>query len=172
MLPKLTLIIGGVASGKSSHGETLAEAARKSRLYIATAQAHPDDGEMVTKIRAHKARRGVGWTTVEAPFDPGPALEKPGADVVLLDCASMWLTNHLLAGSDLEVKVPELLEALTNCPVPVIVVSNEVGLGGVEANALARRFAKAQGQLNANLAAQADRVVLVTAGLPLTLKGG
>lgn len=166
-LPKLTLVIGAAASGKSCFAEGLL-APYPTRLYVATAQAY--DAEMRAKIADHIARRGAGWRTIEAPLDLPAALQ--GADApVLLDCVSMWLSNHLLADSDLTAQTDALLTALARCAVPVVAVTNEVGAGIVPDNALARAFRNAQGQLNQRLAAQADAAVLVSAGLPLWLKG-
>lgn len=170
MVADFTLILGGVSSGKSLYAEGLAEAAGRNRLYIATADV--GDEEIRAKVAAHQARRGPGWTTVEAPLDLSGALAgASGSDVVLIDCLSMWLSNHLLAKADLGALCDDLVSTLGACPCPVIAVSNEVGLGGIEANALARAFARAQGMLNQRLASEADRVVLVTAGLPVVLKG-
>jgi len=170
MLPALTLVTGGIASGKSAFAEALAERADGDLLYIATSEA--GDAEMAAKIAAHRARRGRRWRTAEAPLDIAPALEtasRPGA--VLIDCATMWLANHLGAGTDAG-SLPDRLKAdLAKCPVPVIVVTNEVGLGGISENAAQRAFANAQGRLNAALAESADLVIFVAAGLPMVLKG-
>ncbi|MAM62729.1 bifunctional adenosylcobinamide kinase/adenosylcobinamide-phosphate guanylyltransferase [Maritimibacter sp. UBA3975] len=170
-LPPLTLIVGGAASGKSAYAERLMEATGRPMIYVATAQAF--DEEMRAKIEAHKARRGAGWTTVEAPLDLAAALEASDPDAaVLVDCATLWLTNHLLADHDLASAEAALVEGLVACPAPVVVVTNEVGAGIVPDNALSRRFRAAQGRLNQTLATHADRVVTVIAGLPLALKGG
>jgi adenosylcobinamide kinase/adenosylcobinamide-phosphate guanylyltransferase len=170
MLPHLTLILGGAASGKSTFAETLATDSGHNRIYIATAQSHDD--EMRAKIARHQHLRGTGWTTIEEPLElPTHLAALAATDVVLLDCATMWLTNHLLAESDLETAQSLFLNALANCPAHVIVVSNEVGSSVVPENALARRFREAQGRLNQAIAAQSDLVVTVIAGLPLTLKG-
>lgn len=167
MAGPLILVIGGAASGKSEFAETLVCGLGETRLYLATAEA--GDDEMAAKIATHAARRGAGWRVVEAPLDPAPALRGPHP--VLFDCATMWLTNHLMAGSDLELAREALLEALTASPAPVAVVTNEVGQGIVPADALTRRFREAQGRLNIALAARADCVVQVVAGLPNVLKG-
>ncbi len=171
MHPGITLVLGGAASGKSDYAEALALHSGRTRIYLATAQAL--DAEMRRKIDRHMARRGAGWTTIEAALDPGPALRRMTPDqVCLLDCATLWLSNRMAAGSDLDAAQAELLDALGACRAELIVVSNEVGHGIVPDNALARRFREAQGRLNIALAARAGRVVQVIAGLPLALKGG
>ena len=138
--------------------------------YVATAEAWDD--EMRARIAAHRLGRGDDWTTVEAPLDLAKALaDIPASDIVLVDCATLWLTNHMLADHDLDRESLLLLDALSSCPAPVIIVSNEVGWGIVPDNALARRFRDAQGRLNQQLAAQAGRVIGVMAGLPMGLKG-
>ncbi len=174
-VPKLsdasfTLVLGGAASGKSSFAEGLCFQTEKPRCYIATAQAFDD--EMRAKISDHQAQRGAAWTTIEAPIDVAGALRSCPADsVVLLDCATLWLSNLLLADEDVQGAGPALCAAIADCPAQVIVVSNEVGHGVVPDNALARQFRNAQGRLNQSLAAQAGTVVQVIAGLPQVLKG-
>jgi adenosylcobinamide kinase/adenosylcobinamide-phosphate guanylyltransferase len=169
-LPPLSLVIGGAKSGKSALAEALVRGTGRPRLYIATAQAW--DAEMQAKIAQHRADRGQGWTTVEEPRQLAPVLAAVPADqVVLLDCATLWLSNHLLAGADLDAEATGLLRALAACAPPVVVVSNEVGWSGVPDNALARGFQNAQGRLNQRLAAAAGLVVAVIAGLPMVLKG-
>jgi adenosylcobinamide kinase / adenosylcobinamide-phosphate guanylyltransferase len=170
MLPKLTLVMGGAASGKTAWAEALVLQSGKAPVYLATAQAW--DAEMTAKIVRHRAIRGGLWHTVEAPLDLTPALQAATADqAVLLDCATLWLSNHLLAGHDLAAQGQALQGALAHCAAPVVVVSNEVGAGIVPENALARQFRQAQGELNQTLAARAGLVVAVMAGLPLLLKG-
>jgi adenosylcobinamide kinase / adenosylcobinamide-phosphate guanylyltransferase len=170
LLPALTLVIGGAKSGKSKLAERLCQVSGRPRQYIATAQAFDD--EMHAKIAAHQKQRGAGWQTIEEPLRVDQTLcHSTAGAVVLLDCATLWLTNHLLAGSDLEAEQTALLRALATCAAPVVVVSNEVGWSVVPENRLARQFSNAQGQLNQRLAAQADLVVAVMAGLPMTLKG-
>ncbi|MEY3307555.1 MAG: hypothetical protein RLZZ413_1593 [Pseudomonadota bacterium] len=127
---------------------------------------------MRERIATHRQDRGEGWETVDAPLDLAGALAAVPADAaVLVDCATLWLTNHMLAEHDLALETGRLLAALAACAAPVVVVSNEVGWGIVPDNALARRFRDAQGRLNQQMAAQADLVVGVMAGLPFALKG-
>lgn len=170
MLPELTLVLGGAASGKSAFAEGLAMATGRPRIYLATAQIL--DEEMRLKVEKHKKMRGDGWQTIEAPLDLAPPLRAAGTEyVILLDCVTMLLSNHLLAGNDPTAAGTALMDALAGCAAPVIIVSNEVGLSVVPENALARRFVNAQGAFNQRLAAQAGLVVNVTAGLPQVLKG-
>ena len=169
-LPPLTLVVGGARSGKSAFAERLVTANGCARRYVATAEAW--DEEMRERIALHQHDRAGDWTTVEAPLDLPAALAlcEPG-EAVLIDCATLWLTNHLLADHDLPAQTESLIDALAACPAPVVVVSNETGWGIVPDNALARRFRDAQGRLNQRLAAEAALVVTVIAGLPLVLKG-
>lgn len=169
-LPPLTLVIGGARSGKSRFAESLIGAALCPRRYIATAQGWDD--EMRDRIAQHRADRGADWTTVEAPHDLPAAIATATADeAVLIDCATLWLTNRMLADADMSGETQRLLSSLAGCAAPVVVVSNEVGWAIVPENALARAFRDEQGRLNQRLAAQADLVVAVIAGLPLVLKG-
>lgn len=170
MLPQLSLILGGASSGKSAFAENLVTNQNGRYVYLATAQAF--DEEMTAKITRHKSDRGTGWTTIEAPLDiPAAINDIRETDIVLLDCATLWLSNHILADSDLVVEQNRLLTALNNCAAPVVVVSNELGQGIVPDNAMARQFRDAQGKLNQRLAAESTLVVMVTAGLPIVLKG-
>jgi adenosylcobinamide kinase / adenosylcobinamide-phosphate guanylyltransferase len=170
LLPALSLVIGGARSGKSTFGERLVTATARPRRYIATAEAWDD--EMRDRIARHRADRGPAWTTVEAPLALAPALAaaQPG-EAVLVDCATLWLTNHLLADHDLDAETTALCAALATCRAPVVIVTNEVGWGIVPENALSRAFRDAQGRLNQRLAAEAGLVITVIAGLPLVLKG-
>ncbi|MBL4926620.1 bifunctional adenosylcobinamide kinase/adenosylcobinamide-phosphate guanylyltransferase [Fuscibacter oryzae] len=166
--PRVSLVVGGARSGKSRLAEGLVRAAGLPLTYIATAQAWDD--EMAARIAQHRDDRGGGWQTVEAPRDLCGALA--GAQgAVLVDCATLWLTNVMLAEGDLGTEVAAVLAALQAHPGPVVVVSNEVGWGIVPENALARRFRDEQGRLNQQIAALADLVVGVMAGLPMVLKG-
>lgn len=167
-MSQVTFVLGGAGSGKSLFAERLVTAAPGPWLYLATAEAR--DAEMRAKIDTHQARRGAGWELAEAPHDPAAVLA--GATMpVLLDCATLWLTNRLLAEADLAAESAALVAALGAAQAPVTVVSNEVGQGIVPADALSRRFRAAQGALNQQLAAIADTAILVVAGLPMVLKG-
>jgi adenosylcobinamide kinase/adenosylcobinamide-phosphate guanylyltransferase len=169
-LMPVTLILGGARSGKSRHGEALVESQPGPCVYLATAEA--GDAEMAARIAAHRARRGARWTTVEVPLDLVGALElAAGPDrAVLVDCLTLWLSNLLGAGRDVTGECARLLAALPGLAGPVVFVSNEVGQGVVPDNALARAFVDRAGRLHQDLAAAADRVIFMTAGLPMDLK--
>jgi len=166
-LPRVTLILGGARSGKSRYAETLI--GERPATYIATAEAR--DAEMAERIRHHRARRGSNWTTREAPLDLAGALaaEDQGR-AMLIDCLTLWLSNLLEAKHDPDREAATLIARLPAITAPVIFVANEVGLGIVPDNALARAFRDHAGRLNQRIAAAADRVVFVAAGLPLILK--
>lgn len=169
-LPSLTLVVGGARSGKSRFAEGLVTATGRRRRYIATAEAWDD--EMRDRIAQHQRDRGEDWITVEAPLElPGALAMASRDEVVLVDCATLWLTNHLLAEHDILTQTEDLVAALATCPSPVVIVSNETGWGIVPENPLARRFRDEQGRLNQRLAHAAGLVVTVIAGLPMVLKG-
>ncbi len=165
----LTLVLGGARSGKSRYAESLVTALPRPWIYVATAQAL--DHEMAARIRAHRARRGAGWTTVEAPRDLAAALSSHRGAPILVDCLTLWLSNLMMADAQVDAEIDRLGEALARAAAPVVLVANEVGSGIVPDNALARRFRDLQGGLNQRIAALADRVVLLVAGLPLFVKG-
>jgi len=170
MLPRLSFVLGGAASGKSLFAEKLISQADAPKVYLATAQAF--DVEMKDKIAAHQVQRGAGWVTIEEPLNIADVLaDLPDGHVVLVDCATLWLTNVLMAEQDVTAMSQEFCAALVGCSAKVVVVSNEVGHGIVPDNALSRRFRNAQGRLNQMIAAEADYVVNVVAGLPMVLKG-
>ena len=169
-LPPVTLVLGGARSGKSRHAEELVETSGLACYYLATGSA--GDGEMAARIAAHQARRGEHWTLHEEPLALAATVQLITGDkrAVLVDCLTLWLTNLMLADRDLSVETDGLIAALATCSGPVVLVSNEVGQGVVPMNAMARALVDATGALHQRLAAIADRVDLVTAGLPLTLK--
>ncbi len=169
-LPRVTLVLGGARSGKSRFAEGLIAAHPGRPVYLATAQA--GDAEMAERIRRHRARRGAGWTTIEEPLDLLRALASATRDnaAVLVDCLTLWLSNLMAAGRNVESETQTLVEALPRLGAPVVFVSNEVGLGIVPDNALARAFRDHAGFLNQAAAAAADRVYFIAAGLPLLLK--
>ncbi|MBV8751879.1 MAG: bifunctional adenosylcobinamide kinase/adenosylcobinamide-phosphate guanylyltransferase [Hyphomicrobiales bacterium] len=165
----LTLVLGGARSGKSRHAEALVTALPKPWLYIATGE--PRDNEMAARIAEHRARRGSHWQTIEAPRDLPAALALvPAGAGVLVDCLTLWLSNVMLAGADVESEAARLEQSLVGRTGPVVLVANEVGLGIVPENALARRFRDAAGRLNQHLAGLADGVVLLVAGIPMKVK--
>jgi len=166
---RLTLVLGGARSGKSRHAESLITALPPPWIYVATAQGLDD--EMARRIAEHRARRSDGWQTVEAPRHLALALhDAPGGAPILIDCLTLWLSNLLLADADIDRECDRLDAALCRRSGPVVLVANEVGLGIVPDNALARRFRDAAGRLNQQMAARADSVVFVAAGIPLQLK--
>ena len=164
----LTLILGGARSGKSRHAERLVTALPPPWTYIATAQAFDD--EMRARIAEHRSRRGSGWRTAEAPLDVPEALSARPGQPVLVDCLTLWLTNLMLAGRDVAAATEALEAALRQREALTVLVSNEVGLGIVPENALARAFRDEAGRLHQRLAARADRVLFMVAGLPMVVK--
>jgi adenosylcobinamide kinase/adenosylcobinamide-phosphate guanylyltransferase len=172
VLPAITLVLGGARSGKSRYSEILIETAGDSGTYCATAEA--GDAEMAVRIAAHRARRGPFWHTIEAPLALAPAIAAHAhADrPLLIDCLTLWLSNVLGAGRGIDTETAALVAALRGAEGPVVLVANEVGLGLVPETPLGRQFRDAAGWLNQEIAALADRVVFVAAGLPLVLKGG
>ena len=168
-LPPLTLILGGARSGKSAFAEALL-GDHAEPVYLATAEIKDD--EMADRIRHHRLRRGARWATVEEPFDLTGALathSRPGRPL-LVDCLTLWLSNLLLGDAPVEAEIRRLTDTLPALPGPVVLVSNEVGLGIVPDNPLARSFRDHAGRLNQAVAACCQHVVFVAAGLPLILK--
>ena len=165
----VTFVLGGARSGKSRFAEGLLAGA-SPRTYLATAEA--GDAEMAARIADHRARRGAGWRTLEAPLDLVPALARAtaGGGAVLVDCLTLWLSNLMAAGRDPAAAGEALVAALPALPGTTVLVSNEVGLGIVPDNALAREFRDRAGWLHQAVAGVAQRVYWVAAGLPLLLK--
>ena len=172
--PGHVLLLGGVRSGKSAWAQRLARRSGKAVRFIATATA--DDDEMAERIKRHQAERPDDWTLIEEPDDLVGAIESASGsgDCLLIDCLSLWLSNRIekVDADDLNAAGAELAEAVADYDGPLILVSNEVGLGGVAMNRLARRYADALGRLNQQLAARCERVAVTMAGKLLPLKGG
>lgn len=168
-IPHLTLVLGGARSGKSRHAEALVEACPQPWAYLATAQAW--DEEMRQRIAEHRARRPQGWETIDVPIALPEAIRAlPAGRPTLVDCLTLWLTNLILGEADIEAATRELMAACESARGPLVMVSNEVGLGIVPENALARRFRDEAGRLHQSLAARAGRVVFMVAGLPMQVK--
>ncbi len=168
-VPKLTLVVGGARSGKSRYAESLIAALPPPWGYVATAE--PRDDEMAARIAEHRARRGPAWKTIEAPHEVAEAVVLCQPMPVLIDCLTLWLSNMMLEGADIDAEVGRLERALEAAAAPVALVANEVGFGIVPDYPLGRKFRDLQGTLNQRIASRADRVVLMVAGLPLAIKG-
>lgn len=167
----IIFVLGGARSGKSRFAEERTRACTtKELIYIATAECR--DAEMESRIALHRSRRGADWRTIEAPYRLAEtvAMESRGNRAILVDCLTLWLTNHLLADADLDTEGNRLCSTLSATEGPVVLVSNEVGLSIVPENALARRFRDEAGRLNQRVASVADEAWFVAAGLPLRLK--
>jgi adenosylcobinamide kinase / adenosylcobinamide-phosphate guanylyltransferase len=166
--PLVTFVLGGARSGKSRYAEQVVTEQPGPWTYIATAQ--PFDDEMRDRIAIHRQRRGAGWSTIEAPIALVEALAQAGPSPVLVDCLTLWLTNVMLAGHDVIAGLSELEEAIERRATPTVLVSNEVGLGIVPETPLGRQFRDMAGLVNQRIAALADRVVFMVAGLSMTVK--
>jgi adenosylcobinamide kinase/adenosylcobinamide-phosphate guanylyltransferase len=169
-LPPITLVLGGARSGKSRHAEALVEAQPGACIYLATAEA--GDAEMAERIARHRERRGPRWETVEEPLELAAALSEvagPGR-AVLVDCLTLWLSNLLAAERDPVAETARLAACLNNIPGPAVLVSNEVGLGVIPDNALARAFIDHAGRLHQALGEAAQSVRFLAAGQVLHLK--
>lgn len=169
---KLTLVLGGARSGKSRFSEDIVLHSAGSPVYIATATAY--DQEMRDRIHKHKSDRAEGgWKTVEEPLDLAAAISanaQPG-NAILVDCLTLWLSNLMMDGRDIDPEFDRLIDCLKTVSCPVVCVSNEVGMGIVPENALARAFRDHTGRLHQLIAAEAENVVMMVAGLPLSAKG-
>jgi adenosylcobinamide kinase/adenosylcobinamide-phosphate guanylyltransferase len=169
-LPPVSLVLGGARSGKSGFAEGMAVAHPRGCIYLATAEV--GDQEMAERVRRHRARREAHWRTVEVPLELAPAIvaETEQGAAVLVDCLTLWLSNLMAAGRDPERETEGLVRALGQAGGPAVFVANEVGLGIVPGNALARAFRDHAGRLNQRIAEIANSVFFVAAGLPLRLK--
>ncbi|MEX2472217.1 MAG: bifunctional adenosylcobinamide kinase/adenosylcobinamide-phosphate guanylyltransferase [Gemmatimonadota bacterium] len=176
---KIVLVTGGARAGKSRWAEGEAtRLAGPAVTYVATAEPHDD--EMMRRIAAHRAERPSGWATIEEPLDVPQAVTRASSGVVLVDCLTLWVSNLMLAGGEwvdsseaearVQAAVDALLEAAGARDGTLLVVTNEVGLGIVPANEAARAYRDLLGWTNARVAAQAARVVLMVAGLPVTVR--
>jgi adenosyl cobinamide kinase/adenosyl cobinamide phosphate guanylyltransferase len=166
---KLTLVLGGARSGKSRYAESLITALPPPWIYVATAES--GDEEMAARIESHRQRRGAQWRTIEAPRELAKTLSACCDEPVLVDCLTLWLSNLMLAEANIEEEIAQLEKALMAARARLILVANEVGSGIVPSYPLGRRFRDLQGMLNQRIAASAERVILMVAGLPLVLKG-
>ena len=166
----IVLFVGGARSGKSRMAQARAESAPGELVYLATGEAL--DAEMTDRIAKHRADRGPRWRTVEAPLDLPDAIRRESVRgrVLLVDCLTLWLSNLILSERDVSTATRALLTALADVSGTVLIVTNEVGLGIVPDNALARRFRDEAGRLNQAVAAAAHEVVFVAAGLALRMK--
>jgi adenosylcobinamide kinase/adenosylcobinamide-phosphate guanylyltransferase len=167
---RTTLVLGGARSGKSRFAERLIVDSGLARVYLATATI--SDDEMAARIAHHRNSRGEGWHTVEQPLALVETLAheaQPGR-AVLVDCLTLWLSNVMLAGRDVDAESEALAAYLRKSPHPIVLVSNEIGMGLVPETPLGRAFRDAQGRLNQIVAAAVPEVAFVAAGLPLWLK--
>jgi adenosylcobinamide kinase/adenosylcobinamide-phosphate guanylyltransferase len=164
------LVLGGARSGKSRYAQELAEAGSERLVFVATGQAF--DAEMTDRIRRHQADRDNRWTTLEAPIDLAGAIREGDGDntVLLVDCLTLWASNLLLGEEDAEAHLAALLAAIGAARARVLLVANEVGLGIVPDNALARQFRDLAGTINQRVAAAVDRVHMTVAGIPIVVK--
>ena len=169
--PKIILVLGGARSGKSVFAEDLIAKSGLSKVYVATGQAF--DREMSDRIDIHKGRRGTEWSTVEDPFDLAGVLEKNAAPdrAVLVDCLTLWVTNLMMQDKNVVEEGDLLAATLPLLSGVIVLVSSEVGMGLVPDNYMARAFRDHAGRLHQQIAAIADEVYFVAAGLPLKMKG-
>lgn len=172
----MTLITGGARSGKSRLAVEVAAGHGENRVFVATARV--TDPEMKSRIEAHRAERGPAWETYEEPLRPGALLGslKSETDVAVVDCITLLISNLMIettyTDAEIMTAVEDLVAAARECRFPVIMVSNEAGMGIVPVEPAARRFRDLTGLANQKLAQAADDVFWVMAGIPLCLKGG
>jgi len=168
--PKMLLILGGASSGKSAFAESLVLKSGRKPVYLATCVA--TDSEMKARIKRHRDRRDGRWRELEVPTDLAGALGWIAADeIVLVDCMTLWLSNLMESNQDIDEASKRVQAQIKSSAAPVVLVSNELGLGLVPETKLGRDFRDEQGRLNQKLAASANIVAFIAAGLPLVLKG-
>lgn len=173
-MAKIYFVLGGIRSGKSKYAEERICAERQNKLYIATAAIL--DEEMQERVGIHKKRRNADWKTIEEQVKIAEIITKPDIcgslpDIILVDCLTVWLANLFHYKIDISQKTDEFLYALTNTKTDVVLVSNEVGQGIIPDNEMARKFCDEAGILHQKVASIVDEVVLVTAGIPIKIKG-
>jgi adenosylcobinamide kinase/adenosylcobinamide-phosphate guanylyltransferase len=171
IVSRSTLVLGGARSGKSAFAERMVGESGLARHYLATGRAW--DEEMQARIAHHRESRGLGWTTHEVPLDLVEALRQVDAagNAVLVDCLTLWVTNLMMDGRDMAREFTALATQVARSAARLILVSNEVGLGIVPENRMARDFRDHAGRLHQLIAAEARDVYFVAAGLPLKMKG-
>ncbi len=172
-MQKIVVVLGGARSGKSYYALKNASCIKGNKAFIATAEALDD--EMFKKIENHKKERGPGWTTYEEPIHIAPLISriKNKYDVILLDCLTLWVSNIMHSGHNVIKEAGNLVNALSALyPVPLYIISNEVGLGLVPDYPLGREYRDNLGQVNRLVAEVASDVILMVAGIPLKIKGG
>ena len=164
------LITGGARSGKSRYAEARVAAFPSPWAFLATAEA--GDEEMAERILLHQTRRSQDWRTVEAPLALVDALRETASTsgAQMIDCLTLWLSNLMQAEHDVGAEIDRLCDYLTDTATPVVLVTNEVGMGIVPANALARRFRDEAGRMNQSVATVAQEVILMVSGYPTTVK--
>lgn len=172
-IPNVIFVLGGARSGKSKFAEELVLDMDLKPTYLATGRAYDD--EMVDRIAVHKERRDAGgkdWETVEEPLALSDALMQADFEgrAILVDCLTLWVTNLMMAGADINVECEQLANTLLNIKAPVVLVSNEVGLGIIPENKMAREFRDHAGFVNQRIAKIANEAYFIAAGLPLKLK--
>lgn len=171
----IVFVVGGCRSGKSRHALEVAERlGGHKNIFIATCR--PQDAEMQARVAAHRRQRGADWQTVEEPLDMAGAIAENSrrADVVLIDCLTLWVSNLMLENDEGQIiagDLVQLIEAVEKAPCPVVMVSNEVGTGIVPENSLARRYRDLVGAVNQAVAKCATRVIWMVAGIAVTIKG-
>lgn len=170
-MAKITFITGGARSGKSSLAMTLASKIKGKKAFIATLK--PLDKEMHERVKMHISKRPKGWDTYEEPLKPGICLKNLGSkySAIVLDCLTLYLSNIMHKEMDIEKEIKRFIRAIKGSGSNIFIVSNEVGMGIVPENKMARRFRDMAGMLNQKVAQIADKVYLVVSGIPIKIKG-